>query len=551
MTQVKPGPGGAGDGTGLIQINALPHHAGHPVRSHPETARQKGIPMKRVLQLLTFCLATAIALSACRGGDPASPSQDAAGPVAPDTGGSRKGDFGPPQGKPIDAVLTAPPLVPPATGRKAPAKVIVKLDVIEKEMAISEGVTYTFWTFGGTVPGSFIRVRQGDTVEFHLRNMPDSKMPHNIDLHGVTGPGGGATSSFSAPGHSSQFTFKALNAGLYVYHCATAPVGMHVANGMYGLILVEPPEGLPPVDREYYVMQGDFYTTGKYREKGLQPFDMEKAIIEQPTYVLFNGSEGALTGDNALVANVGETVRLYVGNGGPNLVSSFHVIGEIFDKVWYEGGSRYQENVQTTLIPAGGAAMMDFHMEVPGSYVLVDHSLFRAFNKGALGILKAEGAENKAIYSGKEVDYVYLGDRAQPNMQAVSDAAASDSAGELTIEQQVAAGKALFEGTCSTCHQPQGQGIDGVFPPLANSDYIAADPSSVARVTLHGLQGPVTVNGKDYNSIMPPMSQLTDDEVANISTYVLNSWGNPGGRVTKEEAAAIRQAKPANASEGH
>ena len=147
-------------------------------------------------------------------------------------------------------------------------------------MPIAEGVTYTFWTFGGTVPGSFIRVRQGDTVEFHLKNHPTSKMPHNIDLHGVTGPGGGAASSFTAPGHASQFTFKALNPGLYVYHCATAPVGMHVANGMYGLILVEPPEGLPPVDREYYVMQGDFYTIGKYREKGLQPFDMQKAIDE-------------------------------------------------------------------------------------------------------------------------------------------------------------------------------------------------------------------------------------------------------------------------------
>ena len=178
------------------------------------------------------------------------------------------GDFGPPQGEPIHAVLTSPPNVPPPIHRNYPAKVIVELEVIEKEMEISEGVSYTFWTFGGTVPGSFIRVRQGDTVEFHLKNHPDNKMPHNIDLHGVTGPGGGAASSFTAPGHESQFTFKALNQGIYVYHCATAPVGMHVANGMYGLILVEPPEGLPPVDHEYYVMQGDFYTVGKYRENG-------------------------------------------------------------------------------------------------------------------------------------------------------------------------------------------------------------------------------------------------------------------------------------------
>ena len=207
--------------------------------------------------------------------------------------------------------------------------------------------------------------------------------------------------------------------------------------------------------------------------------------------------------------------------------------------------------MQTTLIPAGGAAIMDFHLEVPGSYVLVDHSIFRAFNKGALAILKADGPENKAIYSGKEVDYVYLGDRAQPNMQAVATAAASAKTGELTLQEQIDAGKALFSGTCSTCHQPEGQGMAGVFPPLAKSDYIAADPKRVPSVILHGLVGPVKVNGEDYNSNMPPMSQLTDDEVANISTFVLNSWGNPGGRISKADAAAIRQQKPASASEGH
>jgi nitrite reductase (NO-forming) len=321
---------------------------------------------------------------------------------------------------------------------------------------------------------------------------------------------------------------------------------------MYGLILVEPPEGMPKVDREYYVMQGDFYTTGKYREKGHQGFDMEKAIDEHPTYVLFNGMEGALTGDKALTANTGEKVRLYVGNGGPNLVSSFHVIGEIFDKVWYEGGTRFQENVQTTLIPSGGAAMMEFHMEVPGSYVLVDHSIFRAFTKGALAILKAEGKENKSIYSGKEVDAVYLGDQtAGTNRAPVAVAAAAHEAGTLTKADQIAAGKVLFAGTCSTCHQPDGKGMEGVFPPLAGSSFIKANPNRLPEIITHGLVGPVTVNGKEYNSNMPPMSQLTDDEVANIATYVLNSWGNPGGQISKEQAATARAAKPANASAGH
>jgi len=378
---------------------------------------------------------------------------------------------------------------------------------------------------------------------FHLRNMPDSKMPHNIDLHGVTGPGGGAASSFTAPGHESQFTFKALNQGVYVYHCATAPVGMHVGNGMYGLILIEPPEGLPAVDHEYYVMQGDFYTTGKYREKGHQPFDMERAIDERPTYVVFNGAEGSLTGDKALIAKTHESVRMFVGNGGPNLVSSFHVIGEIFDKVRYEGGTHEQENVQTTLIPSGGAVTVEFHTEVPGSYVLVDHSIFRAFNKGALAIMKVDGPEDKSIYSGKEVDSAYLGDRSGPNLAAVTQATAAAKAGTLTKENQIEAGRQLFTGTCSVCHQANGEGLAGVFPPLAKSDLIAADPKRAIQILLHGLSGKVTVNGKDYNSVMPPMSQLNDDEVANIVTYVLNSWGNPGGRVAADEVAKARASK--------
>jgi nitrite reductase (NO-forming) len=455
------------------------------------------------------------------------------------SGGSAAGDFGPPVGAPITAELTSPPHVPPPTNRTQPAKVIVELEVREVDLEISEGVKYTFWTFGGTVPGSFIRVRQGDTVEFHLMNHPDSKMPHNIDLHAVTGPGGGAASSFTAPGHRTQFTFKALNAGLFVYHCATAPVGMHVANGMYGLILVEPPEGLPPVDREYYVMQGDFYTVGKYREKGLQPFDMQKAIEENATYVLFNGSEGALLGEKALAANVGETVRLYVGNGGPNLVSSFHVIGEIFDKVYFEGGTRYQENVQTTLVPAGGSAIVDFHVEVPGTYVLVDHSIFRAFNKGALGMLKAEGPEDKALYSGLEVDEVYLGDKVA-NAEIVGTAAVAQRTGNITKEQQMDAGRVLFKGTCSVCHQENGKGLAGVFPPLDESDYLLTDKRRAIEVVLNGLSGPITVNGNPYNSVMPPMSQLNDDEIANILTYVLIAWNNQDGVVTPEEVAEVR-----------
>ncbi len=297
------------------------------------------------------------------------------------------------------AVLTDAPNVPPAITRDYATKVIVNLDVIEKVMQISDSTDYTFWTFGGKVPGKFIRVREGDLVHFTLHNFPDSKVSHNIDLHAVNGPGGGAEATNVAPGQSSTFEFRALNPGLFVYHCATGPVGMHIANGMYGLILVEPKEGLAKVDKEYYIMQGDFYTKGKFEEKGLQDFDNDKAIAETPDYVLFNGKVRSSTGKNAFPATVGETVRLYAGNGGPNLVSSFHVIGEIFNKVYMQGGSEINHNVQTTLIPSGGAAIVEMKMEVPGVYNIVDHSIFRAFHKGAIAQIKVTGDTDTTVFN--------------------------------------------------------------------------------------------------------------------------------------------------------
>jgi nitrite reductase (NO-forming) len=298
------------------------------------------------------------------------------------------------------AVVTTAPNVPPQITRTHATKVIVNLDVIEKTMRLADGVDYTMWTFGGSVPGSFIRVREGDQVELHLRNDKSSTMPHNIDLHAVTGPGGGAKSSLTLPGGESVFTFAAMNPGLFVYHCATSPVPVHMANGMYGMMLVEPKAGLPKVDREYYVMQSEFYTAGKYGDKGHQAFDMEKGIDEKPTYVVFNGSVGALTGDHALQAKVGERVRLFVGDAGPNLTSSFHVIGEVFDNVYTEGGSEAtQHNVGTTLIPAGGSAIVEFGVEKAGDLILVDHSIFRAFNKGALGMLHVTGEDNPKVFA--------------------------------------------------------------------------------------------------------------------------------------------------------
>ena len=372
--------------------------------------------MKR--QTLAALITSAFVLAACNGQQPASQQPAAQGtqttasstPSAPDVAPqTAEADVPVDQLPVIDAVMTHAPEVPPPVNRDHAALVKVKMETIEKTMKMADGVDYTYWTFNGDVPGQMIRVREGDTVEVEFSNNPNSTVPHNVDFHASNGTGGGAAATFTAPGRTSTFRWKALQSGLYIYHCAVAPVGMHIGNGMYGLVLVEPKEGLPKVDKEFYIVQGDFYTKGKYGEPGLQPFDMDKAIREDADYVVFNGHVGAIAGDNALKAKVGETVRMYVGNGGPNLVSSFHVIGEIFDKVYVEGGKLINENVQSTLIPAGGAAMIEFKVDIPGSFTIVDHSLFRAFNKGALGQLVVEGEDHPEIMTKKLSDEAYKG----------------------------------------------------------------------------------------------------------------------------------------------
>ena len=436
-----------------------------------------------------------------------------------------------------NAILTDAPNVSPVITRTHATKVVIHLEVREVEGRLADGVRYTFWTFGGKVPGKFMRVREGDLVEMHLENHPDNKNPHNIDLHAVNGPGGGAGASLTAPGHSSIFSFKAINPGLYVYHCATAPVAMHVANGMYGLIFVEPKGGLPKVDREYYLMQSDFYTKGTNGEQGLQPFSMTKAIDERPDYVVFNRSVGSTAGDQALTAKVGETVRLFVGDGGPNLTSSFHVIGQIFDTVYPEGNlSTPTHNVQTTMIPAGGSAIVDFKLDVPGTFIIVDHSLTRAFNRGALAQMKITGDENKLIYSGKMSEEVYMpeGVGARLATQQSIPAVAAKSR-----DERIKLGASIYANNCQACHQAQGEGIPDAFPPLANSDYLNADKVRSIKVVTGGLEGELTVNGKVYNGVMPAWS-LPDEDIANVMTYIHSVWNNSNADFTPDEIKATR-----------
>ncbi len=294
--------------------------------------------------------------------------------------------------------------LPGPIGDRGPTTVRVDLETKEVLGQLADGTTFPYWTFGGKVPGPFLRVRVGDTVEVHLKNDASSLMPHSVDFHAVTGPGGGAVMTTTPPGGETSFTFKALKPGLYVYHCATPMVAMHIANGMYGMILVEPEGGLPPVDREFYVMQGEIYTTGAFGDKGAQGPDVNKLLDEQPEYFVLNGAVGALTTDKPLKANVGETVRIFFGDGGPNFVSSFHMIGEIFDKVYDLGSisTPPMSDVQTTLVPPGGATIVEVHLEVPGKYIMVDHSLSR-MERGLSGWLIVDGPPAPYIYNGTPV----------------------------------------------------------------------------------------------------------------------------------------------------
>ncbi|MFC4353037.1 copper-containing nitrite reductase [Fodinicurvata halophila] len=293
--------------------------------------------------------------------------------------------------------------VPAPIERSEPATVQVELETIELEAHLSNNSTFRFWTFNGTVPGPMIRVRVGDTVEVTMKNADDSWMMHNVDFHAATGPGGGAEATTAAPGETKKVTFKALNPGIYVYHCAVPPVALHIANGMYGMILVEPEEGLPPVDREFYVMQGEIYTEEAFGTSGLLTESYEKLLNERPEFFVMNGHVGALTDHYPLKAQVGESVRIFYGSGGPNYSAAFHVIGEIFDRVHPYGSltSPPLENVQTAMVPAGGAIMTEFTTQVPGTYVLVDHALSRA-ERGLAGHLIVEGEENHEIFNPME-----------------------------------------------------------------------------------------------------------------------------------------------------
>lgn len=286
--------------------------------------------------------------------------------------------------------------VPLSIERSSGELVKLSLNVKEVISEVAPDIYVNYWTFNGQVPGPLLRVKQDDMVELSLSNDKTSLHPHSIDLHAVTGPGGGSSLTSVQPGETKAFRFRALKPGLYIYHCASLNVSLHMTHGMYGLILVEPREGLPKVDKEFYLVQGELYTTGGLGEKGLTRFDTQAFLDGRPNYVTFNGRVEI---DSRMKIHTGDRVRLFVGNGGVNLISSFHVIGEIFDTVYPEGAisSAPLKNVQTTAVLPGGSAIVEFTAEVPGTLVAVDHALAR-MNKGAWASIVTEGEPRPDIF---------------------------------------------------------------------------------------------------------------------------------------------------------
>ncbi len=299
----------------------------------------------------------------------------------------------------LDEISRDPSDIPAPIERRQNKTVEFTIKTKEVVAQIDDGTTYKLWTYNGKIPGPFLRVKQGDTVVIHLDNAPNSLMSHSIDFHAVTGPGGGAAVLQTPPGQRRTLKFKALHPGLFVYHCATPHIATHLAHGMFGMILVEPKQGLPKVDHEYYVMQAEYYTTAPAGTRGNQVDDDDRLLEEMPTYVVYNGRVGSLTGDRAMSAKVGQTVRLYFGVAGPDKPSAFHMIGEMFDRLYPNGSLEDppEHGVQTTLVPPGDSAIAEFKVDYPGKYLLVDHALSR-LDKGAMGVLKVTGPADPSIY---------------------------------------------------------------------------------------------------------------------------------------------------------
>lgn len=323
-----------------------------------------------------------------------------------------------------DFVTLAPDLAKLPPGNRTHE---VRLDIIDQEIEVADGVRYHAWTFGGSVPGPVFHVRQGDRIKFTMKNRSDEvvnvteptddesapflrslaaldpqraqprayPMPHAMDFHAATVAMSDKWRVIQ-PGETIRFEWVANYPGVLLYHCGSAPVFQHMSMGQYGVVVVSPKEGFPTdseVDREYVVVQSEFYL--KANEEGLYDLDYDAALRKDPSIVAFNGHQASFI-RRPLVAKPGERVRLYVHNVGPTDTSSFHVIGTIFDRVWYEGNpANEMRGMQTVLLGASNGAVVEFILPEAGGYAFVDHE-FADAAKGAVGKIVTDPEEKSS-----------------------------------------------------------------------------------------------------------------------------------------------------------
>ncbi len=484
-------------------------------------------------------------------------------------------------------VPVAPPEVPPPLRRQRPAKVVVDLEVVESTSRLADGVEVILASYGGTVPGPFVRVREGDRVEFRLHNHPDNRQEHGLMVHAATGPGAGAEASLTPPGFSSTFTFHARTPGLFLYQSPETQVSTHGGAGLFGLILVEPEEGLPPVQNEVYLVRSEFYTQGAFGEPGLQAFSPEKALRGTPEYVVFNGAVGALSGENALTAEVWQSTRFYIGNAGPSHTASFRISGKPFERVYSESQAHPEIARRNLLLPPGDAAIVDVMWEAPGVYPLVDASYSLGKGRGALAEVYVTGPDNPSLFDGPRPLAEYQPGTRLPEIPEVAVApppapapavvapppvapapeapvalpeppaepaiavaptpapapapvVPPPSEPDYDLAESMARGEQTFQNICMVCHQATGQGLPGIFPPLAGSDYLFDDIDRAIHIVLHGKEGVIVVNGVEYNQVMVAQN-LDDTETADVMNYILNTWGNQHDEViTPTRVARVR-----------
>lgn len=302
----------------------------------------------------------------------------------------------------VDRVAADPTDIPDPISRNRSVTHDITLESKDVISEIEPGVEFKYMTYGGQVPGPMIRVRQGDKVNLTFKNNSQNTLLHNVDFHAVYGTGGGAKATLCPPGKTQELHFKLMYPGAFIYHCAVPRLDEHIASGMYGMIVVEPHEGLPEVDHEFYLGQHETYTNKEAGEKGFHELNIDAMKSEDPTYVLLNGEKKALTEDRygAMKTEVGDSARIFMVTGGPNLASNFHAIGNVWTKAWREGAiaSEPEEYVQTCSVAPGSCGIFEMDFPVPEKSFLVDHALSRYNHKGMLGVIEVEGEEQPHIF---------------------------------------------------------------------------------------------------------------------------------------------------------